>query len=133
MKYLLDKNILAKDLTTNIARRDDLCVTEDVLAETTFTEQEINKIKQAGIKVIKLGKKHLEKLKIVLKEHGDNLKLIDLYTGKGTADVTMLAFVLAERESPETLFDEEYTIVTRDEELKRIASTYDIKFAEALD
>jgi len=126
MKYLLDKNILSNELAENISNRDDLCVTEDVLDEAFFTQSEIKKIVSAGVKVLKVSKKHLEKLKEVLIRHGDNLKLINLYSGKGTADVIMIAFVLCEKNNAETLFPEDYTIVTRDKELISVANSYGI-------
>jgi len=126
MKYLLDKNILSNDLTANISNRDDLCVTQDVLDEAFFTESEIKRIVAAGIKVLKISKKHLEKLKEVLSDHGDNLKLINLYSGKGTADVVMIAYILCEKNNSETLFPEDYTIVTKDKELISVAGLYGI-------
>jgi len=132
MKYLLDKNILSNDLSGNISNRDDLCVTEDVLDEAFFTQSEIKRIVTAGVKVLKVSKKHLEKLKEVLTNHGDNLKLINLYSGKGTADVIMIAFVFCEKSDAETLFPEDYTIVTKDKELISVASLYGISCIPAL-
>lgn len=126
MKYLLDKNILSNDLTENISNRDDLCVTQDVLDEAFFTESEIKRIAAAGIKILKVSKKHLEKLKEVLADHGDNFKLINLYSGKGTADIVMIAYILCEINNPETLFPEDYTIVTKDKELISVAGLYGI-------
>ena len=127
MKYILDKNTLTSDITKNIENRDDLCITEDVLDETGFTDIEIAKIGKAGIQLLKMTKKHFEKLIDVMTTHGSNLKLINLYTGKGTADVAMIAYVLSEKDNPETLFTEEYTIVTNDKELTAIATSYGIQ------
>lgn len=126
MKYLLDKNVLTNDLIENIDRRDDLCVTQDVLEEAGLTDKEIAKITSVRIQILKVVKKHLEKLIEVMTTHGNNLKLINLYTGKGTADVVMIAYILSERDNPDTLFREEYSIVTKDKELIAIAETYGI-------
>lgn len=127
MKYLLDKNILTNSLTLNIHKRYDLCVTQDVLDEASFTKQEISKIKNTGIQILRVSKKHLEKLAEVLASHGKNLKLINLYLGEGTADVVMIAYILAEVSSDKSLFPEEYTIVTKDIELISVAAAYNIK------
>ena len=132
MKFLLDKNLLTKELKLNASNRDDLCVIQDVLDEGPFTEADIKTIKSAGVKVLRVAKKHLEKLKDVLSTHGENFKLINLYTGKGTADVMMIAFILAERDNPDTLFSDEYTIVTNDKELISVAKSYEINSASEL-
>lgn len=126
MKYLLDKNILTNNLMENSDKRDDLCVIQEVLDEAGITGSDIVKVRKAGIQVLKVEKKHLEKLIELMSVHGNNLKLINLYTGKGTADVVMIAYVLSERDNPRTLFVEEYTIVTRDKELIAIAGAYGI-------
>ena len=126
MKFLLDKNVLSNALIENISGREDLCVTQDVLDEAFFTKSEIKRIVVAGVQVLKVSKRHLEKLKEVLSSHGDNLRLINLYTGKGTADVVMIAYILCEKNDPETLFSEDYTIVTNDKELISVASSYGI-------
>ncbi len=124
MKYMLDKNALTNDLMENIERRDDLCITQDVLEESGLSDAEITKMKRSGVQILQIAKKHLEKLGVVMSAHGGNLKLINLFTGKGTADVVMIAYVLAEREIPGTLFTEEYTIVTNDKELISVATIY---------
>ena len=126
MRYILDKNILTNSLKENADKRDDLCVTQDVLDEAGFTDQEITKIKKSGVRLLKLSKKHLEKLSEVMTANGNNLKLINLYTGKNTADVVIIAYVLCERDNPELLFTEEFTIVTNDKELVAVAKTYKI-------
>jgi hypothetical protein len=132
MKYILDKNILTNDLIDNIHKRYDLCVTQDVLDEGGFTKQEITKIRNAGVQILKVYKLHFEKLKEVLVKHGDNLKLINLYLGVGTADVMMIAFILAERDNAASLFPEKYTIVTKDSELTSVANSYGITCVKAL-
>ncbi len=127
MKYILDKNVLTNTAKGNLDNRDDLCITEDVLDEAGFNDQEVAKIKKAGVQILKISKKHLEQLAEVMATHGDNLKLIDLCTGKGTADVVMIAYAVSERDNPSTLFTEHFTIVTNDKELIAVASTYNIE------
>jgi len=127
MKYILDKNVLTNNLAENIEKRDDLCITQDVLEESGFSDQEVAKIRKAGVQILNVAKKHLEKLSQIMTVHGSNLKLINLFSGKGTADVVMIAYILAEREKPESLFTEEYTIVTNDKELISVTSKYNIQ------
>lgn len=130
MRYLLDKNILSNKLRRNEGGRTDLYVIQDVLDEFAYSSFEESRMTGSGIHVVCLSKKHLEKLKEVLSIHGDNLKLINLYECKGAADVAMIAFVLAELRQPETLFAEEYIIVTKDTTLTSVAGTYGIKCIE---
>jgi hypothetical protein len=127
IKYILDKNILSNKLIENAERRDDLCITFDVLDEGGFSKKEILEIKKSGINLLSISKKHLDKLTEVMSLHGGNLKLINLHTGKGTADVVMIAYILAELEKPETLFSGEFIIVTKDQELISVAESYGIK------
>jgi rRNA-processing protein FCF1 len=69
---------------------------------------------------------HIVKMKEVMATHGDNLKLIRLYTSEGVGDIAMLAYVLAERDTPNKLFSESYTLVTQDKELCTVAKSYGI-------
>lgn len=127
MKYLLDTNILFSTVEQRIYKRFDLYVTEDVAEECVSSPERISQIKIVGIQTLEMKKKHFEKVKEVLSKHGDNFSLIRLYSGKGKADVMMLAYILAEKEKPETLFEEEYTLVTRDKTLTTVAKKYSIK------
>lgn len=127
MKYLLDTNILFSTVEQRTFKRSDLYITEDVAKECVSSPERILKIKVVGIQTLEMKKKHFEKVKEVLSKHGDNLALIRLYSGKGKADVMMLAYILAEKEKPETLFEEEYTLVTRDKTLTKVAKEYGIK------
>lgn len=127
MRYILDKNLLTNYVTENVDRRDDLCITEDVVGEAGFNDKEIAQMKNVGVKILNIGKKHLDKLSEVMASHGDNLKLINLSAGKGTADVMMIAYVLAEHHDPEILFKEEFTIVTKDRELTSVANKYGLE------
>jgi hypothetical protein len=121
MRYVLDKNILTKDLLKNVKNRRDLCITNEVISEAGFDKKEIEGIKKAGIVILTETKKFFEKLKEVINKHGNNLKLINLYTSRGTADVAMIAHILAEKDSSNQLFTEEFVIVTKDDELTAVA------------
>lgn len=114
MKYLIDTN----RLKTHIKKSEyNLCITRDVYNEYVADGEEKSKIKDLSIRILDLNKKHYERLKQVLVKHGDNKNLINLWDGKGTADVTSVAFILAEKENPDSLFSEEYCFVTNDNEL----------------
>lgn len=127
MRYLLDTHTLTNQILSRSSKRNDLFVIDEVADEYAFVKSEISKITSAGISIIYLTKKHLAKLTEIMVAHGSNLKLIRLCTGKGSADVLMLAYILSERDNPDTLFTEEYTLVTKDKELTNIAKGYKIK------
>lgn len=127
MRYLLDTHTLTNQIMSRPSKRNDLFVIDEVADEYAFVKSEISKITNAGISIIYLTKKHLTKLTEIMTAHGSNLKLIRLCTGKGSADVLMLAYILSERDNPETLFNEEYTLVTKDKELTSVAKGYKIK------
>lgn len=126
MKYLIDRNIFTRKLRDNVDQRVDVCITSDILDESGFTRQDIKKIKDLKLHVLKFHKIHYEKLKEVLEQQGNNLKLVNLYLGEGTADIMMIAYILAEREADNSWFPEEYTIVTKDLELTKVAQSYGI-------
>ncbi|MBL7738906.1 MAG: hypothetical protein JNK14_06770 [Chitinophagaceae bacterium] len=132
MKYILDKNALSNDLLKNNSKRTDLCITEEVIQEAGYSRAEVRTLAKTGINILRMSKKHLEKLKEVMKAEGGNLKLISLYPGRGTADVVMIAYVLAERDIVDTLFPDEFTIITNDKELTSVAKKYQIKCVSKL-
>ncbi len=127
MKYLLDTNILHTSLINKNLKRGEFFVIQDVVDEWVNSSERISRIRSAGIGILEIGKKHLGKLSEVLTTHGSNFDLIRLYTGEGTADVMMLAYILAEKEKPDTLFEEEFTLVTNDKPLIKAAEGYGIK------
>lgn len=127
MRYLLDTHTLTNQTMSGPSKRNDLFVIDEVADEYAFVKSEISKITNAGISIIYLTKKHIAKLTEIMATHGSNLKLIRLCTGKGAADVLMLAYILSERDDPETLFNDEYTLVTKDKELTNVAKGYKIK------
>jgi hypothetical protein len=124
MYYLIDKNVLTRDLRINTDDRKDICILDDVLTEAFLTESEISIIIKSGVRILKPLKIHLDKLQEVMLEFADDFELIDLHTGRGAADAMMIAYILAEKTID--LFPAEITIVTKDEPLKRVASSYGI-------
>jgi len=128
MRYLLDTNFLNTRTLPRLITRDNLYVLQDVIDEYTTSKTEISNVNKSGIKTIYLASKHLRKMYLILESWGTNYKLIDLYSFEGKADIAMLAFVISERDEPDTLFSEkEYVIVTNDDELRRVAESYGIK------
>ncbi len=126
MRYLLDTNVFDTAIT-NLPKRNDLFIIQDVATELENHGEDIVKIKNGEIQILDVTKRHLDKLVEVMTKDGDNLDLINLYSGKGSADVVILAYILTERDNPNTLFPEEYTLVTRDKELISVAESYNIK------
>lgn len=127
MRYLLDTNSLSKDILGIASNRSDFFVIRDVLDELSMTEDEQRKLRAAKVNIVEVAPPHLMKLVEVMRKYGDNLKLVRLYTGEGTADVMMLAYVLADRETKhERLFYDDWTIVTDDAELRRVSSEYGV-------
>lgn len=127
MRYLLDTHMLSNNLLVRAIKRNDLFILREIAEEYAFSDEEVKKITWAGIQIVDIGKKHLERLKVVLVDHGDNFNLIHLYTNEGGGDILMISYILSEKERPETLFVEEYTLVTKDKELISVASSYGIK------
>jgi tRNA G18 (ribose-2'-O)-methylase SpoU len=131
MKYLIDTNSISNTNLQKARRRNNLYILKETLDEKTPDEDK-QKIKSYGVHIIDLSKKHLEKLKEVMTLHGDDFKLIRLYTNKGSADLVALAFLLVEK-NKEGLFDEDYIFVTKDNPLAKVLRSYDIKCVENLD
>lgn len=125
MKYLLDTNSLNKRLIKQAETRKDIYIIQDVEDEHTSYGSNPSHIRSVGI--LYPGVKHLKRLQQLLKTEGDNFDLIRLYTGEGTADVMLLAYILAEHETPDTLFPDTYSIITQDAGLIKTAAKYGIK------
>ena len=126
MSYILDSNSLF-ELPRDGGRRDDLAVITEVYEEYALTELRRNHIRRLGIKVLQPQLRHFQKLKEVILTHGTNLDLISLRKNKGTADVLILAYILSERDAPETLFPNDYILITKDATLAEVADAFDIK------
>jgi len=132
MRYLIDKNSFSGRYMRNEEGRKDLFVLQDVLEESEYGPDEISEFKKAGINILKPSKKHLEKLKDVMADIGKNLDLVNLYTAQGVADAVMIAFALAEQESNNSLFEEPYVIVTKDQGLITAAKKYSILCVDSI-
>ena len=134
MKYFLDTNSITNSTIDEAKTRNDIYLIQDVLDEFSNSNAEVMRIKRAGIKVVELSVRHLEKMKDILSTHGTDFKLIDLFLNEGKADVAMLAYIVSEKENPSNLFsiNEEYAIVTRDGGLTRVAESYGIRCLQSL-
>jgi len=130
MKYLIDTNSLSENLIKRLSKSKGIFIIQDVLDEYSYSKEDEKKILETEIKVVHLDKKHYEWAVKILEKHGDNLSLIRLFTNKGKADILILAYILAEREDPEKLFVDEYTIITKDGPLKDAANEYGINCVE---
>lgn len=126
MSYILDSNSLFS-LPHNLRHRDDLYIVVEVNEEFASNETRRNNIRKFGIKVLQSKLKHYKMLKEVMTLHGSNQDLISLRKNKGLADVVIIAYILAERDSPDTLFPINYDLVTKDVALTDIATSYGIQ------
>jgi hypothetical protein len=124
MRYLLDTNSLNINHIQLASKGNEVFVLKEVVDEKTMYGSTSSNLRDVSI--LYPEAKHLRRLQILLSHEGDNFGLIRLYTCEGTADVMMLAYVLAEQENPETLFAEQYTIVTQDNALIEAANRYGI-------
>lgn len=127
MKYLLDTNSLSKSAYSRAHSHKDICILEEVRDEFTSHGSSNTKRIPHAVEIINIEAKHLRKLQELMVEEGANFDLIRLYTAEGTADAMILAFVLCERDNPDTLFPEEYVIVTTDTGLQSAAAKYGVK------
>ena len=130
--YLLDTNILSHKILEKKVNQVNLCVLQEVVDEWATSKEDIRKISNMGIQIREIRKKHLKKMVEIISKHGDNLNLIRLYTKKGTADIAMLSYLIAEKENYETLFPEEFTLVTRDKELVKVAKGYGVNCVDKI-
>jgi len=130
MRYLLDTNSLNTHLLQRSVKGGNIFVLKEVEDERTMYGSSPSNLR--GVNILEPTIKHLRRLQQLLVEEGSNLELIRLYTGEGTADVMMLAYILAEREQPESLFPDEYTIITQDKGLSEAAIRYSIRCQNAL-
>lgn len=126
MKYLLDTNALSLDFLRHNRRRTDVCTIQDVVDEHTSYGSKPSRIDGTGIEVLQVRAKHITILKRILITEGGNTDLIRLFTSEGAADAMIIAFIVAEREVRDTLFSEDYTIITRDTGLRAVATKYGI-------
>ena len=132
MKYILDTNSLSNEVLAKSHTRKDLCALQEVIDETASNGIRVSRIQSSGVETLEMKTAHFNKLKEILTKEGDNFDLIRLYTNEGAADVAMLAYALSEKENPEGLFPEEYTIVTKDKGLIEAGKKYGIKTIKKL-
>jgi hypothetical protein len=125
--YLIDANMIFSKLDSLGSNRKDILVLDDIKVEIAPSEERIVKLEKAGVRFICLNKKHYEKLKLVLAEHGENTDLIRLYTNEGVGDVLLIAYALAERENQHSLIEFEYLLVTNDKAVIDVAEKYNIE------
>lgn len=126
-RYILDRNILSSELKNNINNRHDLCVPQEVIDESFYDDKEVKEIKRRRILILGPSVQFFKQLSIVMRDHGRNTSLINLFTGKGTADAAIIAHVLTERSKSSILFPENWVIYTRDEGLIKVAHDYGIE------
>ena len=126
MKYLLDTNSLNLQVLRESPQRNDVCTIQDVIDEHTSHGSKASRIDGTGIEVLQIRAKHLLVLQRILADEGANFDLIRLFTAEGMADAMIVAFVVAEREVKDTLFDEDYIVVTNDTGLRAVATRYQV-------
>lgn len=132
MKYLLDTNSLGLQVLRASPQRNDVCTIQDVIDEHTAHGSKPSRIDGTGIDVLQIRAKHLTVLQRILSEEGANFDLIRLFTAEGMADAMIIAFIVAEREVKDTLFDEDYTVVTNDAGLSAVAAKYQVACVTAV-
>src|SRR5258708_38892732 len=101
MKYLLDNHSVSKELLVKMSGANNFYILRDVIDENTSLQGRESEIRRSGIVVVEMTIEILRKLKDVLAKHAYNLKLINLYTGKGATDVLMIAYILFEKKTQE--------------------------------
>lgn len=127
MKYLIDTNNLIENIHKYKEEDMDFFITEDVRDEYVSSFQRASRLKEANIEIVEFKSWHLERLKEVMAKHGTNTDFIDMFSGKGNADTTLVAYALEENENQESLFPEEWVIITKDKGLTGVAKSYGIK------
>lgn len=124
--YLIDKNLLTKEILNNTQKMNGLCLLQEVIDEAGFSKEDVKDAKKNKINILEMSLIHLEKMQNLMATYGSNLKLINLFKNQGTADVAIIAFVLGEKERNSGLFNLEYSIVTKDNAIIELANKFDI-------
>lgn len=130
--YVVDTNLLFSKLDKLGKNRYDIIILDDIISEIAPFPERYQKLQNAGVQMIGPTKKHYEKLKEVLKVHGDNTKLIRLFSNEGVGDVMLIAYILAEKESHSSLFQTEFILVSNDAEAISVAQKYGIECLKEL-
>lgn len=131
MNYLLDTNIIS-GLPTDVVEdfiklRGSLYVITEVREELEGAQSRLNLLDQTEVQELEISVGILQKVADLMQQVGKEFNLISLFENKGGADVVMLAHVLYENLRSDTLFKEEWTIVTNDGPLTNTARKFGIR------
>lgn len=134
--YIIDTNLLSKEVLSLSQVRSDLMILEEILYEKTQGDSvEEQSIRNSSLKVVKLETHHYKKMVEVLSECGDRQDFLSLWLNEGVADVAIVAYILAERERLASTLPgvgEEFIIVTNDIGLTEVAADYGIHVQKSL-
>lgn len=134
--YIVDTNLLSKDVLVRSQGRSDLIILEEIFQERTQKDPVLERsIRESSIRIISLETHHYNKMKEILRDYGDQQNLLSLLLNEGSADVAILSFIIAERELASNALPEireEFIIVTNDNGLIEVAEAYSIKVQTSL-
>lgn len=125
IKYLIDTNYLLENFERLNFDYVGLSITEDI-ANEYLKHHSSSKLIGSNIEVVKLEDCHYSKIGDIINAHGKNLNFISLYSNKGMADVTSIAYIYEQNNNPDNLFEPNWHLVTTDNTLKDIALEYGI-------
>ena len=131
MNYLLDTNLIS-GLPTNTVKqfiklRGSLYVVTEVREELEGALSRLALLDQTEVQELEISAGILQKVADLMRQVGNDFSLISLFENKGGADVVMISHVLYEMRRSDTLFKEEWTIVTNDGPLTIVARRYGIR------
>ncbi len=126
MKYLLDTNSVPRSLLQRPKLKNLCFMLREVIEEWPGLLANLDNLEIEGLRLIETDINLLISLQEVMKEHGDNLGLIDLYSNLGTGDILILAFLNNEHRV-KGMFDLDWTLVTDDLALTKAAKDYGFK------
>lgn len=131
MKYLIDTNSLSKSLLKHIKQQGfgNFYVLKDIQYDGELTKPELERIKDAGVKIIVPEADCFKQVREIINSEAENESLISMFKNEGSLDVLMLAYVLFKRneESEHKLFYDEFTIITNDKGLSTTAQNYNVQ------
>lgn len=131
MNYLLDTNVISGLPASTVEQftklRGSLFVVTEVKEELEGAQSRLNLINQTEVQELEISAGILQKVADLMRQVGKEFSLINLFENKGGADVVMIAHVLYENLRSDTLFKEEWTIITNDGPLTTIARKYGIR------
>lgn len=131
MNYLLDTNVITglpkETVEKFINLRGSLYVVTEVKEELEGAQSRLSLLEQTEVQELEISAGILQKVSDLMAEIGNEFSLINLFENKGGADVVMIAHVLYENLRSDTLFKEQWTIVTNDGPLTNVAKKYGIR------